>query len=325
MKDLKIKVGVVGAAGYTASELLRLLAIRDDIDSICAVSESMADKSPAAVYPDLISYNEFKYVDELAPVDVVFLCGGHGASIKYLEQNSFALAGNPIIIDLSTDFRIKGDHGFVYGLTEIYKGKIKEASYVANPGCFATLIQLSIIPLLPVLSEKSDIHITAITGSTGAGRLPTETTHFSNRQNNLSAYKAFSHQHEREIYQSFAELSAGGVPHLYFVPVRGNFPRGIYATIQIKTQNTVNTIRELYENAYHDEPFVHFCDNPVNLKQCINTNNTFIHAEKHGDMLHITSCLDNLLKGASGQAIQNMNVSLGKNETAGLKLKPLGF
>jgi N-acetyl-gamma-glutamyl-phosphate reductase len=324
-----IKVGIVGGAGYTAGELIRLLVNHSKVALDFVFSTSNAGNDIYAVHQDLLGTLELKFTDKVNEnVDVLFLCLGHGNSKQFLAQHEFSK--HTKIIDLSNDFRLKNDaffqeNEFVYGLPELQKEKIKTASYIANPGCFATAVQLALLPLAKHNLLTCDVHINATTGSTGAGVSPGETTHFSWRDNNFSIYKAFTHQHLGEINESLASLQSDFSKELFFIPNRGNFSRGIFASVYLKFEGTIEKAFEWYEDFYKESPFTHISKVPIHLKQVVNTNNCFIHLEKHKNTLLITSVIDNLIKGASGQAIQNMNLMLGFKESEGLNLKATAF
>ncbi|MDP2067885.1 MAG: N-acetyl-gamma-glutamyl-phosphate reductase [Lutibacter sp.] len=324
-----IKAGIVGGAGYTAGELIRLLVNHSKVALDFVYSTSNAGNAVYAVHQDLLGQIDLKFTDKINPtVDVLFLCLGHGNSKKFLEQHQFSKYTK--IIDLSNDFRLKNDadfqgNEFVYGLPELQKEKIKAANYIANPGCFASAIQLALLPLAKHHLLHYSVHINATTGSTGAGVSTGETTHFSWRDNNFSIYKAFTHQHLGEINESLIALQSGFSEELFFIPNRGNFSRGIFASVYLKFEDTLENAYKLYEDFYKDAQFTHISKVPIHLKQVVNTNNCFIHLEKHNNTLLITSVIDNLLKGASGQAIQNMNLMLGLNESEGLNLKATAF
>jgi len=319
------KIGIVGGAGYTGGELLRILVNHPLVEIAFVHSNSNAGNPIYKVHQDLIGYTDLTFTDTLSTdIDVLIMCLGHGDAAKFLEQHPEFLSLK--IVDLSTDFRHeKPGNTFVYGLPELNRSAIKLAKHIANPGCFATCIQLGLLPLAKHQFIQDEIHITAITGSTGAGQKPTETSHFSWRHANISVYKAFSHQHEVEINQSLNQLQMGLGNKLNFVPIRGDFPRGIFASMYIKTDKSIDEIKAIYNMYYKDHPFAHVVDVNPNLKQVINTNNCLIYLEKHGDKLQIISMIDNLVKGASGQAVQNMNLILGLPENEGLRLKPSGF
>ncbi|MBT8316412.1 MAG: N-acetyl-gamma-glutamyl-phosphate reductase [Lutibacter sp.] len=324
-----IKVGIIGGAGYTAGELIRLVINHSKIELDFVYSTSNTGNYIYNVHQDLLGSLDLKFTKTVnSNVDLVFLCLGHGNSKRFLEKNKFSSTTK--IIDLSNDFRLKNDaffqgKEFVYGLPELHKDKIKNASNIANPGCFATAIQLGLLPLVKHKLVKSSIHINATTGSTGAGVSPSATTHFSWRDNNFSVYKAFKHQHLGEIHESLATLQKGFSEELLFIPNRGNFSRGIFASIYLDFDKSTDEAFQLFEDFYKDAPFTYISKIPVHLKQVVNTNNCFIHLEKYNNKLLITSVVDNLLKGASGQAIQNMNLLFGFSETEGLQLKATSF
>ncbi|MBC7391121.1 MAG: N-acetyl-gamma-glutamyl-phosphate reductase [Opitutaceae bacterium] len=326
-----IRVGIVGGAGYTGGELLRILVHHPDVVIAFVNSKSNAGNSVWEVHHDLIGDTDLKFSSELSDnIDVLFLCLGHGDSSKFINDNpSYFVNREFKIIDLSQDFRIhtsfQTDNQFIYGLPELNREKIKQANNIANPGCFATCIQLGLLPLASISALNDEVHLTAITGSTGAGQKPTETTHFSWRANNLSVYKAFDHQHLKEIKQSLNQLQPGFDKEINFIPYRGDFPRGIIANMHIKINQGIEELYELYEQYFKNHPFAIVTRKNPDLKQVINTNKAIIYLEKHNDYLLIISCIDNLVKGASGQAVQNMNIMFGSDETAGLKLKSLGY
>jgi len=324
-----IKVGVVGGAGYTAGELIRLLVNHSQVALDFVYSTSNAGNYIYQVHQDLLGAIDLKFTDEVnTNVDVLFLCLGHGNSKKFLENTLFS--NNTKIIDLSNDFRLNEDavfqdKVFVYGLPESQKEAIKEAQNIANPGCFATAIQLALLPLASAGLINSDVHINATTGATGAGVSPGPTTHFAWRDNNFSVYKAFTHQHLGEIGESLSKLQANFSDELFFIPNRGNFSRGIFASVYLKFDESLEKAFALFENYYKDAAYTHVSKTPIHLKQVVNTNNCFLHLQRHKNRLLITSVIDNLIKGASGQAIQNMNLMFGINETEGLKLKANSF
>jgi len=319
----KIKIGILGGAGYAGGELLRILLNHPNAEITFVNSKSNSGKPVSSVHADLIGDTKLLFTEEvLSGIDVLFLCLGHGEANKWLTENT--ISANTKIIDLSQDHRI-ANAAFVYGLTELNKERIKQANNVANPGCFATCIQLALLPLANSGLIKDDVHISATTGSTGAGQTLNYTSHFSWRQNNLSVYKAFGHQHLAEIKQSLNQLQPGFENDLNFIPTRGNFTRGIFACVYIKCERSREEINQLFEKFYLDEPFVQISSDSIDLKQVVNTNKCLLHLEKHGDNLLITACIDNLLKGASGQAVQNMNLMFGLDETTGLKLKASYF
>lgn len=319
-----INVSIVGGAGYTAGELLRILINHPNIEITSVYSTSNAGNPIVQVHDDLLGETELVFSSEIDPnSDVVFLCLGHGKSAEFLSQNEYS--ENTKIIDLSNDFRIKPNHTFenrefVYGLPELYREEIKSAQNIANPGCFATAIQLALLPLAAKGFIQNDVHVNAVTGSTGAGQSLSDTTHFSWRNSNASFYKEFSHQHETEIQQSLKNEK-----EIYFLPMRGDFTRGILAGVYIKTEISEEKAIEIYENFYRNHPFTLISKMPIALKQVVNTNKCLLHIQKQKDVLFITSIIDNLTKGASGQAVQNMNLMFGWDETLGLKLKSSKF
>ena len=322
----KIKVGVIGGAGYTAGELLRILVHHPAVEIVFVNSSSNAGNPLADVHSGLIGDTELVFTSELPlnKVDALFLCSAHGDSKKFLDGNS--IPSSIKIIDLSTDYRAKSpDHDFVYGLPELNREEIRKASLIANPGCFATAIQLAIFPLAAAGLLTNEIHINAITGSTGAGVKPSDTSHFSWRNNNISIYKPFGHQHLGEIGQSIRQLQPGFFKDVNFIPVRGNFARGIYATVYTDCSLTLDEANKLYTEFYKDAAFTFVAFRNPDMKQVVNTNKGIVYLEKHGDKLLIISMIDNLLKGASGQAVQNMNLMFGIDEKTGLGLKSIGF
>ena len=318
-----MKAGIIGGAGYTAGELLRLLINHPDVEVDFVHSTSNAGNHVGSVHCGLED-TELTFTDkmDLDGIDVLFLCSAHGESSKFLEANK--VPEHVRIIDLAQDFRDEHD-GFVYGLPELQRDIIKEARRVANPGCFATAIQLALLPLAKARLLPEEVHITGVTGSTGAGVKPGATTHFSWRTDNLSVYKAFEHQHLAEIRRTLQKLQPGFQGDLSFVPVRGDFARGIFLMAYIDTPISQYEAEKLYSDFYKDEPFVSFSLTPVDLKQAVNTNRARISVEKHGSKLLVICAIDNLLKGASGQAVQNMNLMFGLEETTGLCLKPTAF
>ena len=323
---ISIKVGVVGGAGYTAGELLRILVNHPNVEIAFVHSNSNAGNPITDVHSGLIGETDLVFTSELSfdKVDALFLCSAHGDSKKFMDENNVPAAVK--IIDLSTDYREKrADHDFVYGLPELNASEIRKAQHVANPGCFATCIQLGLLPLAAAGMLTVDIHVNAITGSTGAGVKPSATSHFSWRNNNISIYKAFNHQHLQEISQSLRQLQNNFHAAVNFIPVRGNFARGIYATIYTKCNLTLDEAKSLYKDFYKDAAFTFVVDKNPDMKQVVNTNKGIVYLEKHGDKLLIVSMIDNLLKGASGQAVQNMNLMFGLDEKAGLGLKSIGF
>lgn len=326
MLENKIKIGIVGGAGYTAGELIRILVNHPNAEICFIKSNSNAGKAITDVHSGLIGETDFIFTSDLPlnRIEALFLCSAHGDSKVFLEKNN--VPENIKIIDLSIDYREKrADHDFVYGLPELNKEAISKANRVANPGCFATAIQLAILPLASIGALKSEVHINAITGSTGAGVKPSSTSHFSWRNNNISVYKAFEHQHLQEITQSIRQLQADFNTDINFIPVRGNFARGIFATSYTNTDLSSEEAKKLYQNFYKTAAFTFTTDKNPDLKQVVNTNKAIIYLEKHGNKLFIITMIDNLLKGASGQAVQNMNLMFGLEEKTGLSLKSIGF
>jgi len=320
-----IQVGIIGGAGYTAGELIRLLMFHKEAEINFVYSTSNAGNMISKVHQDLEGSLNLKFTGSINPnVDVLFLCLGHGNSMKFLEANTFS--NNTKIIDLGNDFRLLkdkqfGDKTFVYGLPELQRDLIIKAHYIANPGCFATAIQLALLPLAHHNLIKNDVHVNAVTGSTGAGTSLSETTHFSWRDNNFSYYKPFTHQHLGEINQSVKQLQNAFNSDILFMPNRGNFSRGIFATAYTDFEGSVEEAKALYKAFYQEAKFTFVSDEVLHLKQVVNTNKCLIHLHKHNNKLLITSVIDNLLKGASGQAIQNMNLMFGLDECEGLQLK----
>lgn len=336
-----VNVGIIGSAGYTGGELLRILVHHPEVNIVYAHSSSNAGKPVSAVHADLLGDTDLRFSETFhSDIDVLFLCVGHGDARKFLDANP--IDPRVKLIDLSQDFRLRGlsAHGnrkFVYGLPELQRDVIRNASNIANPGCFATGIQLALLPLAAKGLLPGKIHINATTGSTGAGQKLTSTSHFSWRANNLSVYKAFEHQHLQEISESLDQLQLGFLPggdepllrramkRINIVPQRGAFPRGILSAIYLDSLLTEAEAYALYEAYYEAHPFTHVSQDNIDLKQVVNTNKCLLHLEKHGDQLLIVSVVDNLLKGASGQAVQNMNLMFGFSEKAGLELKSAGF
>lgn len=319
-----MKIGIIGGAGYTAGELLRLLLNHPEAEIVFIHSTSNAGAPVTDVHEGLIGETDLCFSEDydLNAIDVLFLCQGHGFSKKFWEEN--AMPEGLKIVDLAQDYRDESN-GYVYGLPEAHVNRIKDAQKVANPGCFATAIQVALLPLAAAGKLNSEIHVTGITGSTGAGVKPGATTHFSWRNNNMSVYKAFGHQHLAEIKQTLGQLQPGFDQEISFLPVRGDFARGIFAMTYIDTDMSLEEATALYKNYYRDAAFTHVSDKPVDLKQVVNTNKAVISLEKHGSKLLIISAIDNLLKGASGQAVQNMNLICGLPEKTGLSLKPSAF
>ncbi|MCD8202295.1 MAG: N-acetyl-gamma-glutamyl-phosphate reductase [Prevotella sp.] len=321
-----VKVGILGGAGYTGGELIRLLVNHPQVEIVFVNSESNAGNLIADVHEGLYGDTDLRFTDELPfdKVDVLFFCFGHGKSEQFLKEHT--VPADVRIIDLAQDFRLEAEgNDFVYGLPEINKGRIANARHVANPGCFATCIQLALLPAANMHLIKDDVAVNAITGSTGAGQKPGATTHFSWRNNNISIYKPFQHQHVPEIKQSIRQVQGFLNVDIDFIPYRGDFARGIFATSVIKTDKAIEDIIVGYKAFYKDAAFTHYVDKAVDLKQVVNTNKCVVHCEKYGNKLLITSCIDNLLKGAVGQAVQNMNIMFGLDETTGLMLKASAF
>ena len=321
-----IKVGIIGGAGYTAGELIRLLLGHPEVEIKFVHSSSNAGNRITDVHAGLLGETELMFTDEMPfeEIDLLFFCTAHGDTRKFLESTQ--LPDELKVIDLSMDYRIKShEHDFIYGLPELNRRATCKSRYVANPGCFATCIELGLLPLAKEHLLKGDVSVNAITGSTGAGVKPSATTHYSWRNNNISIYKPFTHQHLAEIMQSVKQLQPDFDGEIDFIPYRGDFPRGIFATLVVKCDLDIETIYKLYESYYERDSFTHIVNKPIDLKQVVNTNKCLIHLEKHGNKLLITSIIDNLLKGASGQAVHNMNLLFGLEETVGLKLKPSAF
>ena len=319
-----IKVGIIGGSGYTGGELIRILLYHPKTEVDFVYSTTRAGKKVSTAHQDLLGLTQMKFTGDVnLNVDVVFLCLGHGNSTKFLNEHHFS--ENTKIIDLSNDFRLNDDSvydgkEFVYGLPELNKSSIINAKHIANPGCFATAIQLALLPLAKAQILNRQVHVNAVTGSTGAGASPSGTTHFSWRNNNISVYKPFTHQHLNEINESLKGLQ-DNLSEIMFLPNRGNFARGILATTYTHFEGTEEGAKQLYKDFYKDAEFTQIAEEPINLKQVVNTNQCHIHLHKHEDTLLITSAIDNLLKGASGQAVQNMNLMFGYSENEGLQLK----
>lgn len=315
-------VGIIGGGGYTAGELIRILLNHPEVEIKFVHSKSQQGKLVSEVHEDLLGECWLTFTNKVqTSVDVIFLCQGHGKSIALMEEYDFP--ENVTVIDLSRDYRLSEE--FVYGLPELNKPAIRKSKRIANCGCFATAIQLGLLPLAYARALDNEIHIHAITGSTGAGQAPSSTTHFSWRNNNLSVYKAFKHQHLDEIKRSLKQLQAGFDQSINFIPVRGNFARGIFASIYMDTNLSIEELYELYNSYYAEEPFVIITDHNPSLKQVVNTNKCILYLEKHENKVLIISLIDNLVKGASGQAVQNMNLTLGFPEKMGLSLKAMAF
>jgi N-acetyl-gamma-glutamyl-phosphate reductase len=321
-----IKIGIIGGAGYTAGELIRILLNHPQAELTFVQSSSNSGNLLSDVHTDLLGDTGIRFVAEAdtSLIDVVFFCMGHGKSKEYLQK--YTIPENVKIIDLSHDFRLKREgNDFVYGLPELNREMIRTSNRIANPGCFATGIQLAILPLAAAGLITDEVHVNAITGSTGAGQAPSTTSHFSWRNSNLSVYKAFGHQHLGEIAQSIAQLQAGFGFDINFIPVRGNHTRGILATVYTQYDGTIEEAKSLYQSYYAPHPFVVVTETNPDLKQVVNTNKAIVYLEKHGNKLMIITVTDNLLKGASGQAVQNMNLMFGLEETRGLQLKAVAF
>ena len=324
-----IQVGIIGGSGYTAGELLRLLIHHPNTELNFVFSTTNAGKPLHVAHADLIGDSEMLFTDTINPeVDVLFLCLGHGRSRAFLEANTFS--SKTKVIDLGNDFRLKEDKAFqgrdfVYGLPELQKKDIVKAKNIANPGCFATAIQLGLLPMANAKLISDSVHVNATTGSTGAGVSPSATTHFSWRDNNFSSYKVFSHQHLGEINQSVQQLQSSHKAPIFFIPNRGNFSKGIYATLYTKYSGTSAEAIKLYKDYYKGAEFTVISETPISLKQVVNTNKCIIHVEVKDGMLLVTSVIDNLIKGASGQAIHNMNLMFGLDEKTGSNLKSSGF
>jgi N-acetyl-gamma-glutamyl-phosphate reductase len=325
-----INIGIIGGAGYTAGELLRILVNHPSVNIRFVHSNSNAGNLLSAVHTDLIGETDLTFTDsaDYTAIDVLFLCVGHGDAKKFVDATDLPKLLK--IIDLSQDYRHGANpnadtDGWVYGLPELNKSKIQTAQFVANPGCFATTIQLAVLPLASKGLLTDDVHVNAITGSTGAGQKPTDTSHFSWRNNNISIYEAFKHRHLKEITASVKALQSDFQEDINFLPVRGNFTRGIYASVYTKTDLSEEALKQLYVDFYKDAAFTHVVDQNPNLKQVVGTNKGIVYVSKHGNKALIITMIDNLLKGASGQAVQNMNLICGLAETEGLRLKAVAF
>lgn len=320
-----IQVGIVGGAGYTAGELIRILLNHSKTQINFVFSTSNAGNKISKIHQDLIGETNLSFSSEVnLEVDILFLCLGHGNSKAFLEEHTFSKQTK--IIDLSNDFRLQidslfQDKDFVYGLPELHKESIKKANYIANPGCFATAIQLALLPLAEAKLLKRDVHVNATTGATGAGTSLSKTTHFTWRDNNFSSYKVFTHQHLDEIFQSVHSLHQDFSSDINFIPNRGDFSRGIFASVYTYFEGTLDEAQHLFQEYYKDDPFTVISDDAIHLKQVVNTNKCILHLSQHKNKLLITSVIDNLLKGASGQAVQNMNLMLDFDEGEGLQLK----
>lgn len=322
-----IRAAIAGGTGYTGGELLRILLHHPEADVVSVLTTSADGKPVTSVHRDLIGDTDLCFGTELNDPDVLFLCLGHGLSREFIDTHS--IGSGCRIIDLGNDFRLDADYAgrhFVYGLTESTRGEIRSAGNIANPGCFATAIQLALLPLAANRLIRDEVHASAVTGSTGAGKKPGETTHFSYRDNNLSIYKLFSHQHLAEIRKNIGSIS-GRIPTVNFVPFRGDFTRGIFASVYTRAAEgmTEEAYVRLFEDYYSSSPSVFHSAEPVSLKEVVNTNKALLHAELHDGYIHISSVIDNLLKGAAGQAVQNMNLMFSLPEDCGLRLKPSAF
>ena len=326
-----IKAGIVGGAGYTAGELTRLLVHHPQATLSYVHSKSHAGQPICAVHHDLTGDIDMRFTGVFDEADVVFLCLAHGKSVEFLNTNR--LPGDPKIIDLSQDFRIntvfQSHDGvcrdFVYGLPEYFREQIRSACNIANQGCFATAFELALLPLAKAGLLADEVHINGITGSTGAGQAPTATTHFSWRNNNISIYQPFTHRHCNEVRKTLEIAAGGAVPEFNFLPVRGNFTRGIFLSAYTATNLDLPELLDIYRQYYADAAFTIVCEREISLKEAIGTNKCLLRVEKHGGKALITAVIDNLLKGASGQAVQNMNLMFGFEEKAGLQLKAIGF
>ncbi len=320
-----VNIGILGAAGYTGGELIRILLNHPQAEIVFAHSESNAGNLVSDVHEGLIGDTELRFSLDCPfdQVDVIFLCFGHGKSEQFLREHD--IPSNVKIIDLAQDFRIAGRHDFIYGLPETHRQQIRSAMHLANPGCFATCIQLAMLPALKAGIISGDIHVSGITGSTGAGQKPGPTTHFSWRNDNISVYKTFTHQHLLEINQTVQELSPGYEGRVLFIPQRGCFARGIFVTAYARCDLPLEEVQRIYADYYKDAPFTHLVLKSPDMKQVVGTNKALVYVEKYQDQLLMISCIDNLLKGAVGQAVQNMNLMFGLDETAGLRLKANAF
>jgi len=337
MKNKMIKAAIAGGTGYTAGETIRILLYHTDVKIVSVLSTTSVGETVTSVHRDLLGETDIKFTDKLNDPDVLFLCLGHGLSREFIDTHN--IPDRCKIIDLGNDFRIDSSYkerDFVYGLTDQNRDLIKKANNIANPGCFATAIQNAIIPIANAGLLCGEVHATGITGSTGAGKKPSSTSHFSWRDNNISIYKLFNHQHLGEIknnLQHILELNnpqgyKGGVPQINFVPIRGDFTRGIFASVYTKWKGSDQKLEEavqLYKAFYKDSPFTFVSDDDISLKDVVNTNKALIHVELHNGYIHIASVIDNLVKGAAGQAVENMNLMFGLPETEGLKFKPSAF
>ncbi len=329
---MSIKAGIIGGAGYTGGELLRILINHPLVEITFVHSNSHAGHKVFEAHNDLFGDTDLTFTDQLSTaVDVMFLCLGHGKAVEFLDKNP--IPEQVKVIDLSQDFRIHSKHTsstgitreFIYGLPEMNRDKIKQAGNIANPGCFATAFELALLPLAAGKLITSEVHINGITGSTGAGQALSDTTHFTWRNNNISIYKAFTHQHLKEVRLTLETAAGSNIPKLNFIPLRGNFTRGIFLSAYTDCNLNANQINSLYKNFYKEAAFTFVSDHDISVKEVVNTNKCLLKAEKYDEKVLVTSVIDNLTKGASGQAVQNMNLMFGIDEKAGLNLKPVSF
>ncbi len=321
-----IEVTVAGGTGYTAGELLRILINHPNVGKINVLTTSSAGVAVSDVHRDLFGDTDLCFTEDMGTPDVLFLCLGHGISKSFMDSHS--VSDKCKVIDLGNDFRLEGSYAgrdYIYGLVDSYREAVVAAKNIANPGCFATAIQTAIAPLAKARLLRSDIHVTALTGSTGAGKSPSETTHFSYRTDNISIYKNFSHQHLGEISKSMSALMGSQIPQINFVPLRGDFARGIFASLYTEWSGDAEQAVELFKSYYADSAFVHVSDKSISLKEVVNSNKTLLHVEVHQGYIHIASIIDNLIKGASGQAVECMNLMMGYDQKAGLRLKSTAF
>lgn len=320
-----VRVGILGAAGYTGGELIRLLINHPQAEIVFANSESNAGNLICDVHEGLMGETDMRFTAEMpfGEVDVVFFCFGHGKSRAFLQEHT--IPSHVKIIDLAQDFRIAGEHDYVYGLPETHRQEISACMHLANPGCFATCIQLGLLPALKAGIISGDIHTNGITGSTGAGQKPGATTHFSWRNDNISIYKTFTHQHLHEINQTIHELQPQYDGQMFFIPQRGCFTRGIFVTSYARCNTPIEEVKAIYEDYYRDAAFTHVVSTSPDIKQVVNTNKALVYVERYADQLLMVSCIDNLLKGAVGQAVENMNLMFGLPEDTGLRLKASAF
>lgn len=320
----KLKTAIIGAAGYTGGELLRLVLQHPYCELVYVHSNSQAGLPVHAVHPDLVGDTDLIFTNQVSTtgIDAVFLGLPHGQTQEFLSKHVFP--SSTVLIDLSTDYRDESD-GFVYGLPEVNKERIQSANRIANPGCFATAIQLALAPAMAAGWSQNTLHVSGITGSTGAGKKLSETSHFSQRNGNISVYKLFTHQHLKEIKQTFSQLGSGNVPEILFVPYRGNFTRGIWVTAYFDYAGSLQEAKEVYQAFYQEAAFTHISDQPITLKQVVNTNKCFLHIQQEAGQLIVYAAIDNLLKGASGQALHNFNLAFGLEEKTGLNLKSIAF